>query len=517
MRTILPLDTKEFSQAMQRDLARLETEQFDLLVIGGGIYGAAIAWDASLRGLRVALVEQRDFCSGTTANSLRIAHGGLRALQQVAVRRLRQSAREQAVLFRIAPSHVQPLPCLVPIYRHSAAGTLAFRAAFTSTRILTADITRSFNVPLPSPRVVSADEALSCFNGFGAPGLVGGALWYDAQVPDIERLVLAFLHSAFELGAAPANYVRARRLVVEGGAVTGIEATDQRTGADFRVRARVTVNAAGPWAGELVDTAAPLVSQIPRQWAQGVNLVIDRPPPPVAIGLRSPWGVEGDPVMGGHRYLFMTGWKGATLAGTSYRFPVGGGQSLSVQVRELIDEWNAASPVLQWSASEVTHQHCGRLPLRDVLQSSRTTGLLERGLVIEHKKAGLNHLISVVGTKFTTARQMAEKTVDSVFHSLGRTPLRCDTADVPLLGDPPAAKDAVSRTLHGIREEMALTLEDVVVRRLGLGLTKCPPVDTLGEIADAAAIEWGWSTRQTDEEIGQLLGRFLPGGATRAA
>ena len=220
---------------MRRDLTRLESEHFDLLIVGGGIQGAAIAWDASLRGLRVALIEQRDFCSGTTGNSLRIAHGGLRAIQQFAVGRLRQSAREQAILFRIAPAHVQPLPCLVPIYRHSATGASAFRAAFASSRLLTIDIHRSFNLPLPSPRVVSAEEALSCFGGFDSKALVGGALWYDAQVPDIERLVLAFLHSAFALGAAPANYVRARRLLVEGGAVTGIEATDQRTGRNFQI------------------------------------------------------------------------------------------------------------------------------------------------------------------------------------------------------------------------------------------------------------------------------------------
>ena len=503
---------------MRRDLTRLETEHFDLLIVGGGIYGSAIAWDASLRGLRVALVEQRDFCSGTTGNSLRIAHGGLRAMQQLAVGKLRESAREQAILFRIAPSLVQPLPCLVPLYRHSKTGPAAFRAVFASMRLLTADIVRKFNLPLPASRVVSADEALSCFPGFGSDGLSGGALWYDAQVPEVERLVLAFLHSASERGAAAANYVRARRLIVEGNRVTGIEATDQRTGRDFQIRASVTVNAAGPWVGELVDSAAPLEpSRLPRQWAQGVNLVLDRPPPPVAIGIRSRWGADRDPVTGGYRYLFMTGWKGSTLAGTSYRFSTEGGHSLPVQIRELIEEWNTACPALQWKVSEVTHHHCGRLPLRDGVQAGRPTALLERGFVFDHRRSGLDRLLSVIGTKFTTARQAAEKTVDAVFHSLGRTPKHCATGEVPLLAEVPGAKDPVTRTRYGIREEMALSLEDVVVRRLGLGLTKCPPVDVLGEIADAAALEWGWSPRQTDEEIAQLLGRILPGGATRAA
>jgi glycerol-3-phosphate dehydrogenase len=503
---------------MQRDVAQLESEQFDLLVVGGGIHGAAIAWDASLRGLRVALIEQRDFCSGTTGNSLRIAHGGLRAIQQFAVGRLRQSAREQAILFRIAPSLVQPLPCLVPIYRHSTNGVSAFRAAFASSRLLTADINRGFNLPLPPPRVVSAEEATSCFEGFESGGLVGGALWYDAQVPDIERLVLAFLRSAFDLGAAPVNYVRARRLIVEGGAVAGIEATDQRSGRNFRVRARVVVNAAGPWVGEIAESAGSENSKLlPRHWAQGVNLVIDRPPPPVAIGIRSPWGADRDPVMGGHRYLFMTAWKDSTLAGTSYRIADGSGPSVPAQVRELVDEWNAACPALAWNTSEVSHHHRGRIPLRDGLQAGRPTALLDHGQVIEHGKHGLEGVFSVVGTKFTTARRLAEMAVDAALRSLGRAHQPSVTSEARLVEEPAQTTNLASRVRHAIRDEMALSLEDVVVRRLGLGLTRCPPVDVIGQIADTAAAEWGWTVRQTDEEITQLLGRFLPGGATRAA
>ena len=500
---------------MRRDVNRLESEQFDLLVVGGGIHGAAIAWDATLRGLRVALVEQRDFCSGTTANSLRIAHGGLRAIQHFGVGKLRQSAREQAILFRIAPSHLQPLPCLVPIYRHSATGISAFRAAFASSRLLTADIHRSFNLPLPPPRVVSAEEATSCFEGFESTGLAGGALWYDAQVSDVERLVLAFLYSAFEMGAAPANYVRARRLLLQRGAVTGIEATDQRTGRDFQIRSHVVVNAAGPWAAELLDNANS--GEIPRHWAQGVNLVIDRAPPPVAIGIKSPWGADRDPVMGGHRYLFMTAWKGATLAGTSYRFAPNGSFLEPVQVRELVEEWNAACPALQWKVSDVSHYHCGKLPLRDGHEGGRTTALLDRSLVINHRKTGLDRLLSVVGTKFTTARRTAESAVDSVFEFLGRPQERCLTSEIPLMPDTTVSTDLVSGARRAIRDEMAQSLEDVVVRRLGLGLAKCPPVEVLGQVADVAAAEWGWTTRQTDEEIAGLLGRFLPGGATRAA
>ena len=502
---------------MRRDVDRFESERFDLLIVGGGIHGAAIAWDASLRGLRVALVEQRDFASATTGNSMRIAHGGLRAIQQFAVGRLRQSAREQAILFRIAPGQVQPLPCLIPIYRGSANGVTAFRAAFASSRLLTLDINREFDAPLPPPRIVSTEETTTCFDGFEARDLTGGALWYDAQVPDIERLVLAFLRSAVDRGATAANYVRARRLIVENGAVAGAHLTDQLTGRDLRVQARMVVNAAGPWCGEVAESSRVSDSaHLPQRWAQGVNLVVDRPPPPVAIGIRSPWGAERDPIMGGHRYLFMTGWKGATLAGTSYCFSSANGPSLRSQATELVEEWNAACPSLQWKQSDVSHQHCGRLPLRDGFQPGRPTALLDQSVIVEHGRHGLAGLLSVVATKFTTARRTAESVVDSVMRSLGKPRERCLTSEV-LLVNPPQPGDLKTRVRISIREEMAVSLEDIVVRRLAFGLSNCPPVDVLGRIADLAAADLGWSSAQTDQELQLLLGRLHPGGVTRAA
>ena len=148
--------------------------------------------------------------------------------------------------------------------------------------------------------------------------------------------------------------------------------------------------------------------------------------------------------MGGHRYLFMTAWKGATLAGTSYRFPTGGSHSLPAQVRELMEEWNAACPGLQWKTSDVSNHHCGRLPLREGHEAGRPTALLDRSLIIDHRKSGLARLLSVVGTKFTTARQVAEKTVDVVFESLGRTPERCMTSEVPLVADGAVPPDLVA-------------------------------------------------------------------------
>jgi glycerol-3-phosphate dehydrogenase len=213
----------------------------------------------------------------------------------------------------------------------------------------------------------------------------------------------------------------------------------------------------------------------------------------------------------------MTAWKGVTLAGTSYRFATGAGPSIPLHARELLEEWNAACPSLQWQTHEVSQHQSGRLPLRAGFQSGRPTALLDHNAVIQHDRQGLSGLFSVIGTKFTTARRLAETVVDMLLPVLGKGPTRSLTSHVPLVSDSPAQVSMAARVRSAIQDEMALSLEDVVIRRLGLGLTSCPPMDVLGQIADAAAEELGWTERQSDDEIRQLLGRFFPGGITRAA
>ncbi len=196
---------------MKRDLAALASRQHDLIVVGGGIYGAAAAWDAAQRGLAVGLVEREDFGSGASWNSLKTIHGGMRYLQKGRLGRLRESARERRTLLAIAPRLVRPLALVVPTYGHGVTGREALALGLLLNDLLTRD--RNHGLPpaqqIPAARTVSAAAALRLLPGLARPHLTGAALWHDAQATSTERLTLAFVQAAASAGALCANHAEA--------------------------------------------------------------------------------------------------------------------------------------------------------------------------------------------------------------------------------------------------------------------------------------------------------------------
>src|SRR3989442_1433238 len=189
---------------MQRDLDQLSGRTFDLLVVGGGIYGLTIAYDAAQRGLSVSLVEQNDFGSGTSFNHLRTIHGGLRYLQSLDVGRARESVRERRTVARIAPHAVRPLPFALPLYRSLLRGKIVMRAGFLLDRIVAAGKNRG--VPpghrLPGGRVVGRSSAVQRFPGLRRQGLRGAAVFYDYVTTEPDRYVFSFAIAAVRHGAA---------------------------------------------------------------------------------------------------------------------------------------------------------------------------------------------------------------------------------------------------------------------------------------------------------------------------
>ena len=169
---------------MDRDLTQLANHKYDLIIIGGGIYGACVAWDATLRGLSVALVEKADFGHATSANSLKTIHGGLRYLQQLDIKRMRESIRERRTLMRIAPHLVHPLPCLMPTYGHLTKGRAVMALALKVNDLVSFDRNRLEDPQkhLPKGRVISRQECLQLLPNIVREGLTGGAVWHDAQV-----------------------------------------------------------------------------------------------------------------------------------------------------------------------------------------------------------------------------------------------------------------------------------------------------------------------------------------------
>ena len=239
--------------------------------------GAAIAWDAALRGLRVALVEAADFGAGTSWNSHKTIHGGLRHLQRANVAAVRAASRERSAFLRIAPALVRPLGFLVPTHGHGLRGREALGLALLASDVLTRDRNRGLDEAhsIPRGRLLSPAEVRARVPGLSADGLTGGALWTDAQVASSERLVLAFLHSAFAEGAAVANYVTVTALTRgAGGRITGADCRDGLGGEAVAVRARVTINAAGPGIDAVLAASGVAAPRVPllRAW----NLVLRR-------------------------------------------------------------------------------------------------------------------------------------------------------------------------------------------------------------------------------------------------
>jgi glycerol-3-phosphate dehydrogenase len=492
---------------MRRDTSSLLDRTFDLLVVGGGIYGACIAWDATLRGLSVAVVDRGDFGAGTSANSLGIAHGGLRYLARGDIPRMRESIRERSALLRIAPRLVEPLPVLIPTYG-GTNGPAAFRAALLINDLVSSQ--RNQGIPashhIPPGRVVSRTECLGLFPWFPASGLKGGALWYDGRLLHPERLTLSFVRSAAEQGAVPANYLRVDRLVIRDRAVCGARVTDLEQGKELEVKSRVVVVAAGPWTEGLISGTLEREDRGPAsERALAVNLRVQRRLSAVAIGAKSFAGPGQDPVCGGDRYLFAVPDSEQTLLGTWYATsqprvrPEQG-------VASLIREFNQACPGLELSRSEVTGVQWGWLPLKGTHESGRPNALAERPRMIDHSRVqGIRHLFSVEGVKYTTARSVAQEVVDRVFQDLGRVSPTCRTAETALNQvaeiDPSNPSD-IGRAVH---QDMALRLSDIVFRRSSL--RSCPRLErsVVVEIARVAGAELGWDRNRQEAEIEEVM------------
>jgi len=500
---------------MRRDLNELGSVEHDVLVIGGGIQGACIAWDAALRGLDVALVERDDFGAATSANSLRIVHGGIRYLARGDLARMRDSIRERSALLRVAPGLIEPLPVLVPTGRPGVPGRAAFGAALALTHLLSPARNRHLHPSrhIAAGRVLSRPHCVRLFPALGSHGFSGGALWYDARMTRPERLTLAFIVSAAFAGAQVANYAEVDGFEISGGRIRSAGVVDRRTGRRQEVRARQVVIAAGPWTEALAGRAGMWVGPAagtPRH-ALALNLVVGRRVAEVAVGLRSTSTSRGDPGGSGGRFLFLAPQERSTLLGTWYGVADDGddpGPALEQGAESLLTDFNRACPGLDLSGSDVVGRQWGRLPLKAGLEAGPAATLAERPRVTSgHEGDGPANLMTVEAVKYTTARSVAQDVVDLVLASLGRQPRPCRTAETPLVGAELAADERplAQRILHAATDEMALTLEDVVYRRTELGDPPGPDPEGVALAARITGEALGWDEGRRIAEEASLL------------
>ena len=480
---------------MKRELVALATREWDLVVVGAGIYGAAVAWDAAARGLAVALVEREDFGAGASWNSLKTIHGGMRHLQRLDVASLRESARERRTLLQVAPELVEPLRFLVPCHGLGSSSRAALAIGLFLNDRLTPDRNRGLPAErrIPDGRTLGAAEALALVPGLSPRGLHGAALWHDAQAASTERLLLGFVHAAADAGAAVANHVEALELLRgPGGRVVGVAVRDVLGGSTLEVRGRLVLNAAGPWADEL--TARSGLRRTPLPLLRARNLVLRRPlPVPLAVGARS-----------ADHFLFLVPWQGRSIVGTSYE-PAAAAPSDPLA---FLDEAARAFPWAGIERADLALVHEGLVP-----GAGGAHGLLTRSRIVDHEREdGVLGLVSLHGVKYTTARAVAERAVDLSLRRLGRPHVTCRTAETTLVRARRLTGPLDDRARVAVRAEMALSLADAVLRRLDLGTAGKPPADELAAVSRVMAQELGWDAERERAEQATVAAFFTRRG-----
>ncbi len=549
----------EFSWRTRREsLAKFAEETFDSLIIGGGITGAGLALDASLRGLRVALIEKRDFAAGTSSRSTKLIHGGLRYLEHFDLALVREGLGERAILTKIAPHLTEPFPFVIPIYKNSRRNydhPLKMRAGLWLYDLLAG----KYN--FARHRRLDREEALRLAPLLDPQGLKGAFLYYDARTND-SRLVIEVVKAAHEHGACLANHIRAIGFVRdEKGKIVGARLRDELTGAEVECQARIVINATGVWMEETMKLNGQPVRSLDKHMrpTKGVHLTVsaDR------LRVNSAWLI---PALDGHRFYFVVPWQGRVNIGTTdtdYDGDKDHPRAESDEINEILGAINSYFPEARLEPADVISSWAGLRPLITDPRAKKTTGVSRKEEIVETGDG----LISIGGGKLTTYRLMAEHGIDLVAKRLNErfnviTSHGASTKNVAISGGelgrnelasiaerlsqtenlpPETAQHLVYsyganyqrlielmredeqlrehlveglpqllvEVVYAARHEMALTLADVMTRRLRLAMLagedslRCAAV-----AADLMGRELGWNPEEVERQIAQFKAEF---------
>ncbi|ETK33199.1 FAD-dependent oxidoreductase [Microbispora sp. ATCC PTA-5024] len=399
-------------------LARMEAQELDVVVIGGGVVGAGVALDAVTRGLSVGLVEARDFASGTSSRSSKLIHGGLRYLEQLNFDLVREALRERSMLLqRIAPHLVRPVPFLYPL-THTGWERPYIGAGLALYDTL--GFSFGFRRGVPGHRHLSRRSALKVAPSLRRAAFTGAVQYWDAQVDDA-RFVMTMLRTAATYGAQVASRAQAVGFLREGERVTGVRVRDLETGAEMDIRARQVVNATGVWTDDIQQLVGGR-GRIHVRASKGIHLVVprDRIHSVSGIIMRTEKSV-----------LFVIPWGRHWIIGTTdtdWTLDKAHPAASRNDIDYLLDHVNSVLSV-PLTRDDVEGVYAGLRPL--LAGESEETSKLSREHVVTHPVPGL---VMVAGGKFTTYRVMAADAVDAVAHGLDqRVPVSC-TDQVPLAG-----------------------------------------------------------------------------------
>ena len=522
-------------------LAGLDGAALDAVVIGGGMAGAGVARDLALRGASVALFEKGDFASGTSSKSSKLIHGGLRYLELGDFKLVRESLREKRTLERLAPHLVRPLPFLVPVYRGAARGLITVRIGMWLYDLLTpGKSTERY-------RVLGPVDTLAMEPSVRAEDLRGAGYYFDDLLLYPERLCLENVLSAARHGARTFNYCEVEEFVPGRRGVEGVKVRDLLSGQVQLVRATAVVNCAGPWVDRL-RAMARMADRSPRlvRTTKGIHCLLPR------MTDRAVYLSTHD-----ERMIFVIPWREFSLVGTTDTDFEGDPDRLWAtreEVTYLLEEVAKVLPDKRATFDNVSYTYAGVRPLSFEPGASASRVSREHKVIPEGPDG---RFLSVTGTKLTCFRSLAEDVGDRVMRLLGRggpprtARLTLDGADEEVgkvearvwmdvseemvatglsrgtlrtlvetygrayprvleLGRKlpdgferlcPSNPEIVAQLHHAVREEMAVSLQDLLLRRTGIGQSRCQGLDCAEPIAARMAELGGWSKRRLDAEL----------------
>jgi glycerol-3-phosphate dehydrogenase len=537
---------------MKRFIENFEGEAFDVIVIGGGITGASIAYDAATRGLKVALVEKKDFSWATSSVTSKLIHGGLRYLANGELGLVRESLRERRVLENIAPNFVYPTPIMMT---HSAL-PITNRKRVMKVGMLLYDMlsydkgfTWDKSKKVPYHRSMSKDKVLLNEPNVRRDRLTGASIFYDCTSIFPERLTLAFIKSAVSYGAKAANYTVVNGFLLEENRVTGVKVTDAINGVSHEIRGKVTINCGGPWADIILGLAKPGTACTLRR-SEGIHIITEKKmlSGKYVVGTITPKG----------RHFFLIPWRNHTLIGTTDKPYSGSPDDYRVtkeSIIELINEVNMSFGDGSLSYDDVRYAFGGLRPLVEE-QTEETYSSSRKYEIFDNMKDGLDGLVTVEGGKYTTSRNLAENCMNLVMNKLGLPAgvtitdkkylwgseikdmnafmydLQKNNRDFSgetmeylgrnygtecydVMGIARAEKqlrgildndgEILAQVSHAVRNEMAQKLSDIVLRRTGIATLGNPGNDILEKVAVTAGHELHWDSKRIGYEIEETV------------
>jgi glycerol-3-phosphate dehydrogenase len=505
----------------------------NLLVIGGGINGVAIARDAVRRGLSVTLLERDDIGAGTSADSTKLIHGGLRYLEYGELHLVYESLHERERLLNLAPHLVLPMRFRIPIYKQRE-----YSRPIIGTGLLMYDVLTGLGTQLPRHKWVSKESFLRDAPHISTDGLRGGFEYSDAQVAFPERLCLENALDARDCGAEILTRHEVTGFLREDSCVVGVTATDRDTGEEKEFHAELTINAAGAWVDVVLNHLDPAIAHR-MGGTRGMHLLFPRREGGPSKALYTPAQTDGRP-------FFVVPWREYYWVGTTDVEHRGDPDTAVPTVSEcdyLLKELEYLLPGAKYTADDILYAQSGVRPL-PAHNFDKPGAVTRRHIIWDHqKKDRIDGLLSIIGGKLTTYRSLAEQVVKIVYRRLERPVPSCPTRDLPLPGGGPVERpdgcdeelfahlssiygsktgdvmalaaenpelaerldpelpDIGAQVAYAVRNEIAYHLDDVLLRRTGIGTGHTEGRGAAARAARIMADELGWDGDRRDQEI----------------